>query len=116
MRRDIPALPDLVFATAAEPVRLADWLPRPLELVGVNDDVLILRHGERLCQVRATVDLDLLRLSWTPLADDGCAGTLRVSPRGVGRSVVELDHEDEELAGRLLDALAEQVEATFIEG
>ncbi|MEU4801053.1 hypothetical protein [Actinosynnema sp. NPDC023587] len=109
-------MPDLVFATAAEPGRLADWLPEPLELVGVNDDVLILRCGERLAQVRVAVDLDLLRLSWTPLADDGDGGTLRVSPLGVGKSVAELDHPDEELAARLLEALAAEVEATFTPG
>ncbi|MBB5956810.1 hypothetical protein FHS29_003403 [Saccharothrix tamanrassetensis] len=118
MRRDIPALPDLVFATAAEPQRLAGWLPPPLELVGINDDVLILREDSRLVQVRLAADLDHLVLSWTPLADLPCTGTLRVSPLGAGRSVAELEvhHPDETLAARLLEALAKEVEATFTAG
>ncbi|RKT56270.1 hypothetical protein [Saccharothrix australiensis] len=118
MRRDIAALPDLVFATAAEPQKVAGWLPEPWELVGVNDGVLILRAGDRLAQVRLTADLDRLVLSWTALADDGCTGSLRVSPLGAGQSVaeLELDHSDETLAARLLEALADGVEATFTPG
>ncbi|WP_433262329.1 hypothetical protein ACQPZF_29155 [Actinosynnema sp. CS-041913] len=118
MRRDIPALPDLVFATAAEPQRLADWLPPPLELVGLNDDILILRQDSRLTQIRLTADLDHLILSWTALADRECAGALRVSPLGAGRSVaeLELDHPDETLATRLLEALANEVEQAFTTG
>ncbi|MEV0680863.1 hypothetical protein AB0I60_30550 [Actinosynnema sp. NPDC050436] len=113
VRRNIPALPDLVFATAAEPGRLADWLPEPLDLVGVNDEVLILRYDGRLTQVRVVADLDLLRLSWVPLADHGFGITLRVSPLGVGKSVAELECPDEHLADRLLDALASEVQAAF---
>ncbi|GAA1339758.1 hypothetical protein GCM10009660_24280 [Catellatospora bangladeshensis] len=118
VRRDIPALPDLVFATAAEPQKLAEWLPEPLELVGINDDVLILRQDARLTQVRLTADLDRLVLSWSALADRSCAGALQVSPLGAGQSVAELslDHPDETLAARLLEALGEQVERTFAAG
>lgn len=117
MRRDIPALPDLVFATALEPERLATWLPAPLELVGVNDDVLILRHGGRLTQVRVTGDVDHLTLNWTPLADDGGATVvLRLSLLGADRTAAELDHPDEAFATRLLDALANGVENAFTAG
>ncbi|WP_309112317.1 SRPBCC family protein [Saccharothrix sp.] len=118
-RRDIPALPDLVFAAAVEPQRLADWLPPPLDVVGLaEDDILILRHQGRLTQVRLAADFDHLRLTWESLADPTRRGALTVSPLGAGHSVAELEVEpdDQEFAGRLLDALAKEVEATFTAG
>ncbi|CAL9406422.1 hypothetical protein SUDANB95_01561 [Actinosynnema sp. ALI-1.44] len=117
-RRDIPALPDLVFAAAVEPQRLADWLPPPLDVVGLAEDILILRDDGRLTQVRLAADFDHLRLTWESLADPTRRGSLTVNPLGVGHSVAELEVEpdDEEFAGRLLDALAKEVEATFTAG
>ncbi|MEJ2858332.1 MULTISPECIES: SRPBCC family protein [unclassified Saccharothrix] len=114
-RRDIPALPDLVFAAAVEPQRLAEWLPPPLDVVGLADDILILRHQGRLTQVRLSADLDHLRLAWEFLADPTRRGSLTVSPLGAGRSVAELEVEpdDPEFAERLLDALAKEVEVAF---
>jgi hypothetical protein len=111
VRRDIPALPDLVFATAAEASRLAEWLPEPYEVVGQNDDLLILRSNGTLFQVRVTADLEQLTLRWEALAHD-CTGTLRVDPLGAGNSVAQLD-TDRADPERLLEALAKEVERAF---
>ncbi|MGM1061840.1 SRPBCC family protein [Saccharothrix sp. Mg75] len=120
-RRDIPALPDLVFNAAADPSRLASWLPGPHEVVGRTDDVLILRDGEGdgQRQVQLAVDYDQLLLTWEPLADEGCRGELRVSLAGAAGSVAELrvdDCADEQFAARFLEALADEVEQNLTAG
>lgn len=118
-RRDVPALPDLVFNAAADPSRLASWLPGPYQVVGRNDDVLIMRHHEEPHQVRLAADYDRLLLTWEPLADHGCRGSLRVSLAGVAGSVAELDVEDcpdDQLPARLLEALANEVEEKLTAG
>ncbi|MEU5695647.1 hypothetical protein [Actinosynnema sp. NPDC020468] len=117
VRRDIPALPDLVFATAAEPARLAEWLPEPLTLVGLNDDVLILRWHDEPHQIRVTADLDRLRLDWHALADERCRGSLEVALVGAAGSVAILEMTGpDDLAATLLEALAKEVERTFAPG
>ncbi|NUT48610.1 MAG: hypothetical protein HOV94_15080 [Saccharothrix sp.] len=118
-RRDIPVLPDLVFNAAADPVRLASWLPSPHEVVGRTDDVLILRAPDGPHQVSLAADYDLLLLTWTPLAGHGCRGELRVSLAGVAGSVAELsvdDCADDQLPARLLEALANAVERDLAAG
>jgi hypothetical protein len=118
-RRDVPALPDLVFNAAADPARLASWLPDPYEVVGRTDDVLILRRHREPHQVRLAADYDRLLLTWEPLADHGCRGALRVSLVGVAGSVAELevdDCPDDQFPARLLEALANEVEQNLTAG
>ncbi|GGP84368.1 hypothetical protein [Saccharothrix coeruleofusca] len=117
-RRDIAALPDLVFATAAEPERLASWLPEPLGVLGRNDDVLILSCHDKPRQYRLAADFDRLLLVFQPLAEDGCGARLRVELAGAAGSVaeLELDRPDGELAARLLEALGKEVERAFTDG
>ncbi|MDQ2585565.1 SRPBCC family protein [Saccharothrix yanglingensis] len=122
-RRDVPALPDLVFNAAADPSRLASWLPGPHEVVGRSDDVLILRGGgsvdEGQRQVQLAADYDRLLLTWEPLADEGCRGELRVSLAGAAGSVAELTVDgcpDEQFAARFLEALANEVEQNLTAG
>ncbi|MFE2754191.1 hypothetical protein ACFXGA_19565 [Actinosynnema sp. NPDC059335] len=118
-RRDVPALPDLVFAAAADPARLASWLPDPYEVVGRSDDVLILRKHDEPLQVALAADYDLLLLTWTPLAGHGCRGELRVSLAGAAGSVAELrvdDCADDQLPARMLEALANEVERDLAAG
>ncbi|ONI90899.1 hypothetical protein ALI22I_10695 [Saccharothrix sp. ALI-22-I] len=118
-RRDVPALPDLVFNAAADPARLAAWLPAPYQVVGRADDVLILRQHEEPYQVSLAADYDRLLLTWKPLADHGCRGVLRVSLAGVAGSVAELQMDgcaDDQLPSRLLEALANEVEQNLTAG
>ncbi|WP_461123009.1 hypothetical protein [Saccharothrix stipae] len=118
-RRDVPALPDLVFNAAADPVRLASWLPRPYQVIGRSDDVLILRAHDEPHQVSLAADYDQLLLTWEPLADHGCRGRLRVSLAGAAGSVAELrvdDCPDDQLPARLLEALANEVERNLTAG
>jgi hypothetical protein len=118
-RRDVPALPDLVFAAAADPARLASWLPEPYEVVGRNDDVLIVREGGEPRQLNLAADYDRLLLTWEPLAEHGCRGELRVSLSGVAGSVAELrvdDCPDEQFPARVLEALAGDVERNLTAG
>ncbi|GAA3857132.1 hypothetical protein GCM10022243_23150 [Saccharothrix violaceirubra] len=121
VRRDIPALPDLVFATVAEPARLTDWLPEPLSVVGLaRADILILsRHGTPF-QLRLTADPDRLRLEWTALADPACTGRLQVALAGTTGSVAELrlacPRAPDSFAATLLEALGAEVERTFAPG
>lgn len=115
----MPALPDLVFAAAADPVRLASWLPDPYQVVGRSDDVLILRAHDAPHQVSLAADYDQLLLTWAPLAGHGCRGELRVSLAGAAGSVAELrvdDCPDQQLPARLLEALAEEVEQKLTAG
>ncbi|WP_447003033.1 hypothetical protein ACRAKI_25425 [Saccharothrix isguenensis] len=119
VRRDVPALPDLVFNAAADPVRLASWLPAPYQVVGRTDDVLILRRHQEQMQVQLAADYDRLLLTWEPLADHGCRGCLHVSLAGVGGSVAELEVDgcpDEHLPARFLEALANEVEQNLTAG
>jgi hypothetical protein len=118
-RRDVPALPDLVFNAAADPARLASWLPDPYQVVGRSDDVLILRAQDGPHQVSLAADYDRLLLTWSPLADRGCRGELRVSLAGAAGSVAELsvdDCPDEQLPARMLEALANEVEQNLTAG
>jgi hypothetical protein len=118
-RRDVPALPDLVFNAAADPVRLASWLPAPYQVVGRTDDVLILRRHDEQRQVQLAADYDQLLLTWESLADHGCRGALRVSLAGVASSVAELQLDgcpDDQLPARLLEALANEVEQNLTAG
>jgi hypothetical protein len=118
-RRDVPALPDLVFNAAADPARLASWLPDPYQVVGRTDDVLILRANGEPHQVSLAADYDQLLLTWEPLAGHGCRGELRVSLAGVAGSVAELqvdDCPDDQLPSRLLEALANEVEQNLTAG
>ncbi|MCC8249482.1 hypothetical protein [Saccharothrix luteola] len=118
-RRDVPALPDLVFNAAADPVRLASWLPDPYQVVGRTDDVLILRANDEPHQVSLAADYDQLLLTWTPLAEHGCRGELRVSLAGVAGSVAELrvdDCPDDQFPSRLLEALGNEVERNLTAG
>ncbi|MFD1151492.1 hypothetical protein [Saccharothrix hoggarensis] len=118
-RRDIPALPDLVFNAAADPSRLAAWLPEPYEVVGRTDDVLLLRADGGPRQVQLAADYDQLLLTWEPLADHGCRGTLRVSLAGAAGSVAELHVDecpDDRLPERMLEALANEVEQNLTAG
>lgn len=118
-RRDVPALPDLVFNAAADPTRLAAWLPAPYRVVGRTDDVLILREHGSPHQVRLGADYDRLLLTWEPLADHGCRGVLRVSLAGVASSVAELQVDgcaDDQFPSRLLEALANEVEQNLTAG
>ncbi|WP_148088991.1 hypothetical protein [Saccharothrix texasensis] len=118
-RRDVPALPDLVFAAAADPARLASWLPDPYQVVGRTDDVLILRAEDGPHQVGLAADYDRLLLAWTPLAGHGCRGELRVSLVGAAGSVAELQVDgcpDEQFPSRLLEALANEVERNLTAG
>ncbi|ATE56185.1 MULTISPECIES: hypothetical protein [Actinosynnema] len=118
VRGEVGALPDLVFAAAAEPPRLAEWLPEPLAVVGVNGDVLIVSVAGRPRQFRVLADFDRLELTWEPLAEGGPGARLRAELAGVGGSVVQLeldcdgvpDGELGELAARLLVALGKSVE------
>ncbi|WP_367138084.1 hypothetical protein [Saccharothrix sp. HUAS TT1] len=119
VRRAVPALPDLVFAAAADPSRLASWLPEPYRVVGRADDVLILRAHDEPRQVSLAADYDRLLLTWEPLAAHGCRGALRVSLAGVAGSVAELevdDCPDEGLPARLLEALGTEVERDLAAG
>ncbi|QFZ19148.1 SRPBCC family protein [Saccharothrix syringae] len=118
-RRDVPALPDLVFNAAADPSRLAAWLPAPYEVVGRNNDTLILHENGEPRQLNLAADYDRLLLTWEPLADHGCRGHLQVSLSGVAASVVELqvdDCPDDQLPARLLEALANEVEQNLTAG
>ncbi|MFJ6675803.1 SRPBCC family protein [Actinosynnema sp. NPDC091369] len=118
-RRDVPALPDLVFNAAADPARLASWLPDPYQVVGRSDDVLILRAHDGPHQVSLAADYDQLLLTWSPLADRGCRGELRVSLAGAAGSVAELRVDgcpDEQLPSRMLEALAHEVEQNLTAG
>jgi hypothetical protein len=118
-RRDVPALPDLVFNAAADPVRLASWLPQPYQVIGRSDDVLILRAHDEPHQVSLAADYDQLLLTWEPLAGHGCRGRLRVSLAGAAGSVAELrvdDCPDDQLPSRLLEALANEVEGNLTAG
>ena len=118
-RRDVPALPDLVFNAAVDPARLASWLPAPYGVVGRTDDVLILRRHDEQRQVQLAADYDQLLLTWEPLADHGCRGELRVSLAGVAGSVAELQLDgcaDDQLPARLLEALANEVEQNLTAG
>jgi hypothetical protein len=118
-RRDVPALPDLVFNAAADPARLASWLPAPYQVVGRTDDVLILRRHDEQRQVQLAADYDRLLLTWEPLADHGCRGALRVSLAGVASSVAELQLDgcpDDQFPARLLEALANEVEQNLTAG
>ncbi|MFE9748875.1 SRPBCC family protein [Saccharothrix saharensis] len=118
-RRDVPALPDLVFNAAADPARLASWLPEPYRVVGRSDDVLILRAHDGPHQVSLAADYDRLLLTWSPLAGRGCRGDLRVSLAGAAGSVAELrvdDCPDEQLPARMLEALANEVEQNLTAG
>jgi hypothetical protein len=118
-RRDVPALPDLVFAAAADPARLATWLPEPYQVVGRNEDVLILREDGEPRQFHLAADYDRLLLTWEPLAERGCRGELEVSLSGVAASVVELRVDgcpDEQFPARLLESLAGEVERDLTAG
>lgn len=118
-RRDVPALPDLVFNAAADPARLAAWLPEPYEVVGRNGDVLIVREGDEPRQLRLAADYDRLLLTWEPLSGHGCRGELEVSLAGVAASVVELrvdDCPDERFPARMLESLAGEVEQNLTAG
>ncbi|MFC6092649.1 hypothetical protein Q5530_36585 [Saccharothrix sp. BKS2] len=118
-RRDVPALPDLVFNAAADPSRLASWLPEPYQVVGRNGDVLILREEDDPRQLNLAADYDRLLLTWEPLSGHGCRGELRVSLSGVAASVVELsvdDCADEQFPARMLEALAGEVEQNLTAG
>lgn len=118
-RRDVPALPDLVFNAAADPARLAAWLPAPYEVVGRTEDVLIIRGHDEPRQLQLAADYDRLLLTWEPLADHGCSGALRVSLAGVAGSVAELRVDgcpDDQLPARLLEALGNEVERNLTAG
>jgi hypothetical protein len=118
-RRDVPALPDLVFNAAADPARLAAWLPSPYQVIGRSDDVLILREHDAPHQVSLAADYDRLLLTWEPLAGHGCRGELRVSLVGAAGSVAEIsvdDCPDDQLPARLLEALANEVEQNLTAG
>jgi hypothetical protein len=91
--RGMDALPELVLHTAADPARRDAWLGRP--------------------ESRIRLDPPWLHVEWP-----GGRGDLRVSSAGAGASEAELevDCDAGEVAARMLDALADQVEQDFSPG